>query len=605
MLNFLRKALTLKTPEEIEKLTPKKREKYESEAQQEYKIKVYTLLGCCKKFEDYLNKTVNEPIRWHLKFKEIFGDYLNSKKKFSRTNSLLKDIYKKLSNEKYNWTGEQYYVNIFKFSPKLPSKKSYIKRSAIDDKTIAEYFNNKFSKAIVGAFLRHSENISSQNNKLDAHSALIVAKYLKSSKDFQNLTEVNSKFNETPETLKYNPIPLTDKNRKLFPNIETLYIYNIGKDKIFTDGKIKKIYFVDIKEKVDVKEVGKKYNATPLTWWKRHTIYKNIETQFIYSNKDPIYVDGKIRKHVAAGCVPYRQGTNKIKDLTILKCRNVRLTFEHNNRFEMLKSLTISNCYSIGDSDFYVDLLRDNGPRALESLTILNCNKIGKYAFLNTEKLTSVVIRNVKLIKRNAFYWCPNLTSAKLSSVGEIEPDAFADCPKLRLSQATEQVENKLLPSIDNAYEGDLSLTELNIKDSKSIGVSTFKNCKNLKSVTISAPAGCKMNIGRNAFVGCTSLQSVTFSHGAYSIHDSAFVNCTSLRVVTFYSDTKCSGSYCFPGSVEKLIIIGNINNLHLSSKVFFPKSIKTVEYEGEISEETKIMFKYKLKNPNLKFVKI
>ena len=154
MVSF-KKAMALKTPEEIEKWTPKERKEYESQIQQEYKIKVHTLSDCCKKFEEYLEKTTDEPRNWHEKFKEIFSEYLNSKKHFSRTNSMIKDMHKKLSKAKYNWTKPEYYQNIFKFKAEKANKKGYIKRSAIDDKGVADIFNVSIPKAISGAFDRH------------------------------------------------------------------------------------------------------------------------------------------------------------------------------------------------------------------------------------------------------------------------------------------------------------------------------------------------------------------------------------------------------------------------------------------------------------------
>ena len=224
------KVLALISQEKYDDLTPAEKKKYDSKAQQYYLVKVLKLKGCCEKFEKYLNATVNEPTRWHLQFKEIFKDYLNSKKTFSRTNSLLKDMYKKLKSGKQNWEKQDYYKKIFGFKPKLPDKKGYIKRSAIDDKTVAEYFNKKLPKAIAEAFNRHNESAS-----LDAHSATIVAKYLNLG-DIKNLEKTNTRFEGTSEKLKHNPVPLTKENRKVFKNIETQYVYS-PEDQIFNDGK--------------------------------------------------------------------------------------------------------------------------------------------------------------------------------------------------------------------------------------------------------------------------------------------------------------------------------------------------------------------------------
>ncbi|KAL7715593.1 Leucine rich repeat protein [Entamoeba marina] len=59
---------------------------------------------------------------------------------------------------------------------------------------------------------------------LDSYSILITSKYLEFPQDFINLICVNSKFKETTEKLRFNPIPI--KSLKLFPKIQTQYLYS-------------------------------------------------------------------------------------------------------------------------------------------------------------------------------------------------------------------------------------------------------------------------------------------------------------------------------------------------------------------------------------------
>ncbi|MDO4504222.1 MAG: leucine-rich repeat domain-containing protein [Clostridia bacterium] len=400
MVSF-KKAMALKTPEEVGKLSPEERKEYESQIQQEYKIKVHTLSGCCKKFEEYLEKTTDEPRNWHEKFKEIFSEYLNSKKHFSRTNSMIKDMYKKLSKAKYNWTKSEYYQNIFKFKAEKANKKGYIKRSAIDDKGVANIFNVSIPKAISDVFNRHKTLQNSQKGKLDAYSAVIVSKYLNSAQDMKNLEATNSNFKENSEKFKYNPVPLTKENRKAFENIETQYVYST-EDKIFTDGKIKKIHFVDANITVDVKDIGKKYNTRPLSKLNRWLLYKNIETQFIYSAEDPIYNDGKIKNHVIC-----------------IKGKIPGYAFSHNPK---LKEVTIqSGVETIGEEAF-----RDC--TSLEKITIPNSvNKIEHEVFADCTSLKEVTIQSgVKEIGVYAFYSCTSLKEVTIpSSVIKIEKMLF------------------------------------------------------------------------------------------------------------------------------------------------------------------------------------
>lgn len=61
-----------------------------------------------------------------------------------------------------------------------------------------------------------------------------------------------------------------------------------------------------------------------------------------------------------------------------------------------------------------------------------------------------------------------------------------------------------------------------------SIGLATFKNCKNLSSVSI--PSTVK-SIGYNAFYGCSALTEITLPRGV-SVSSHAFDDCTSLQAV-------------------------------------------------------------------------
>ena len=432
MVSF-KKAMALKTPEEVGKLSPKERKEYESQIQQEYKIKVHTLSVCCKKFEEYLEKTTDEPRNWHEKFKEIFSEYLNSKKHFSRTNSMIKDMHKKLSKAKYNWTKPEYYQNIFKFKAEKANKKGYIKRSAIDDKGVANIFNVSIPKAISGAFYRHKTLQNSQKGKLDAYSAMIVSKYLNSAKDMGNLEATNSNFKENSEKFKYNPVPLTKENRKAFENIETQYVYSTN-DKIFTDGKIKKIHFVDANITVDVKDIGKKYNTRPLSKLNRWLLYKNIETQFIYSAEDPIYNDGKIKNHVICikGKIPHGAFRNntKLKEVTI---QSGVKKIEYNAFYDCtsLEKITIPN--SVNKIEYGVFY----GCTSLKEVTIQSgVKEIGDYAFYDCTSLEKITIPNsVNKIEYGVFYGCRSLKEIIFNDGVNVNlkmgENVFKNCPNL------------------------------------------------------------------------------------------------------------------------------------------------------------------------------
>ena len=66
---------------------------------------------------------------------------------------------------------------------------------------------------------------------------MITSQYFNDINDFINLEIGIKRFQGNMERFHFNPIPLNEYSRKLFPNIETFHIYNKN-DEIFNDGKI-------------------------------------------------------------------------------------------------------------------------------------------------------------------------------------------------------------------------------------------------------------------------------------------------------------------------------------------------------------------------------
>ncbi len=104
------------------------------------------------------------------------------------------------------------------------------------------------------------------------------------------------------------------------------------------------------------------------------------------------------------------------------------------------------------------------------------------------------------------------------------------------------------------------SISSLVIPNSvKSIAENAFKECVNLKTLTINGG-----DIGGNAFRGCTSLQTLTLNNGIINIGNYAFYQCSSLDAVVIPSTvasiglrafSECPGlnSITIPKSVETI----------------------------------------------------
>ena len=79
---------------------------------------------------------------------------------------------------------------------------------------------------------------------------------------------------------------------------------------------------------------------------------------------------------------------------------------------------------------------------------------------------------------------------------------------------------------------------------------SVFRNCKNLKSATLSGP------IGPSWFSGCTSLEKLTINDANALTHGGTFENLTSINDISLVDDIVISQS-CFKGctGIESVII--------------------------------------------------
>ena len=123
------------------------------EDQKNYEKKVKELQDACDKFKEYIENNVTEKT----KFSEIaeafadkdtgFGNQMKKSWLLSRTSRRLNEMKKNLSKSKSKTFDPQNiddFVKCFKFE-REKSKNGYIKRSAIDDKEVADFFNHEMA----------------------------------------------------------------------------------------------------------------------------------------------------------------------------------------------------------------------------------------------------------------------------------------------------------------------------------------------------------------------------------------------------------------------------------------------------------------------------
>ena len=122
--------------------------------QKDYMEKVKVLSNSCIKFVKYLKK-INENTDFaeiEKAFKTSFKVPMSKSKMLSRTSRLLHGMDKELLKFKGKFNPEEVeeYSEIFRFKAKEADKNDYIKRSAIDDETIANTFYNEIPKILIG-----------------------------------------------------------------------------------------------------------------------------------------------------------------------------------------------------------------------------------------------------------------------------------------------------------------------------------------------------------------------------------------------------------------------------------------------------------------------
>ena len=208
------------------------------------------------------------------------------------------------------------------------------------------------------------------------------------------------------------------------------------------------------------------------------------------------------------------------------------------NGCDVLTSITIPNSVtSIGDYAFgYCD--------GLTSVTIPeSVTSIGYAAFYECTGLTSVTIGNsVTSIGDYAFYKCSGLTSIIIpNSVTSIGSYAFEGCENLKkvinFSNFTLDYYSKnygwvayyanLIINAPNGYiEGDYVWYE---NEGTNILAAYLGNATEL---SLPDNYGENYRIGVSAFKGCTGLTSVTIPKGVTSIGSRAFEDCTGLKKI-------------------------------------------------------------------------
>ncbi|KAL7712931.1 hypothetical protein QTN25_009415 [Entamoeba marina] len=313
------------------------------------------------------------------------------------------------------------------------------------------------------------------NKQLDSYSLLIVSKYFESTQDYINIICVCKKFKETTEKLRYNPIPIT--SLKLFPKIQTQYLYTKSDIKIEGIDSYEKWYEVNYDELFNTQEENTKY----------HHIICTSSVREYYGDTIPKEVN--ILGDFCFDSANIRTITIPNQVTSLRKCcfcvcselTNVVLS----SHLTSINYYCFGYCYSIASITL---------PQSLVS--------IHNFAFTCCSSLKAIEIPDsVTEVGIGVFQKCQSLQSIKLpSSLVKLNNFTFSECQSLK---------DITLPT-DLTYIGEycfcgcLSLTTITLPITlKQIGYKGFCGCENL--VTLVGVE--KLKLGNKCFLDCKNLK--------------------------------------------------------------------------------------------------
>ena len=150
--------------------------------QANYENKVRALRTACDNFGNYLKKEVTEETKFLDIAKEFegekngFGKQMKKSWLLSRTSKLLREMKKNLlksKNETFDPQKIGDYLECFEFKREEP-KKGYIKRSAIDDKKVYDFFNENSKGSIREILIKRQEEAKEESIELNKQLSIVL-----------------------------------------------------------------------------------------------------------------------------------------------------------------------------------------------------------------------------------------------------------------------------------------------------------------------------------------------------------------------------------------------------------------------------------------------
>ncbi|ELP92038.1 hypothetical protein EIN_291370 [Entamoeba invadens IP1] len=272
-------------------------------------------------------------------------------------------------------------------------------------------------------------------------------KYFKTMEDYLNVISVCKKFQDSLLKFHFNPIPITSKTKRLFPKIETQYMYNKE------DLKLPKVAYI-------VDYISYTYKETLVDLPYQKVVYKNA----VFSNRD---------------MEMYK------------KTHPTSLEHYYIKHFKLPKSVSGIGQNALIEETKIVDM------KFHDSLKF-----VGQQAFEGLSNLQTLTLPNsVTSLGEFLCYNCVNLKIVKLPLYLQVIPSS---CFGLCSSLETIEIPDFVTEIGRCAFFSCRSLATIGVpKSVVCVGEFAFMNCNTLNELRFSK----KLNfVGKGVFLKCSSL---------------------------------------------------------------------------------------------------
>ena len=600
------------------------------EDQKNYKNKVEALQKACKNFGEYL-KGVNE----ETKFVDIakafadkdtgFKDQMKKSWLLSRTSRRLQEMKKNLSKSKSKTFDPQKiddFVKCFEFEREKLNNKGNIKRSAIDDKKVYDFFNENSKGSIREILINRQTEAQKESNELDKNAGNVfdqVTKSLAKSKQARDIaTGVQKEVEQILSNIKDKGIKEEDittfdkQNGKLKECISALQqaTQNLEKqqnqtnedmdNKENTNGEkwtslnalcraigandaatselnstIGKVKEVHTKVKESIEEAQKKAKEESIELDKDAEIVFDQASTSVAESKQARAEATDVQKEIAQTRTSVKSDREiepkaKRKSVNLLDVQTKNLGQDKSESQQAAQDL-------IEKQKETEKIIKDENSTPRERMDSLN--KLRKATVVNdaaTDELNGTVDKAEEVhaeVKENIEEANANPFDSKTGTFTIRTEDDFKKIKGFKDKIEKVVVGEGITTIKDKAFAYCTALTSINLGNVTTIGDKAFWLCESLASINL----GNVTTIGEDAFFRCTSLGrlvSIDFKN-VETIKERAFSGCTSLGSIDLGKITTI-GESAFSGCKSlKSINLGNVQTI--GDKAFLGTALTSI----------------------------